>query len=175
MIIFGIDPGSRVAGFGIIAVTDAVGRGASPFKVLSHGVIVLPEEKPLTERLVVLGESLSILLDKYKPDEVAIEKIFLGKNADSAFKLGHARGVAMYECAKRQLPISEYATRLIKKSVAGQGSADKDQVRRVVQMVLGIKDIKYLDASDALAVGLHHIYQLKKGRHHDLAAHRSHR
>jgi crossover junction endodeoxyribonuclease RuvC len=162
LIIFGIDPGSRVAGFGIIKTNHKANRNANQneaYDVLSHGVIVMPEKKSFQERLLVLGQSIQKLLKKYQPDEVAIEKIFLGKNADSAFKLGHARGVAMYECARLNLPISEYATRSIKQSVTGKGSADKEQVRKVVQMLLSIKEIEHLDASDALAVAVHHAHQ----------------
>jgi crossover junction endodeoxyribonuclease RuvC len=160
LIIFGIDPGSRVAGFGIIKTNNKANSNEA-YDVLSHGIIVMPEKKSFQERLLVLGQGMQKLLKKYQPDEVAIEKIFLGKNADSAFKLGHARGVAMYECARLNLPIYEYATRSIKQSITGKGSADKEQVRKVVQMLLSIKEIEHLDASDALAAAVHHAHQIK--------------
>ena len=149
-IILGIDPGSHVTGFGILRVTH--GR----IEHLSHGVILMPKAQALPERLRVLAEGMSELLAKYQPTDVAIEKIFLGKSADSAFKLGHARGVVMSFAASSGASVHEYATRVVKKGVAGKGSADKIQVRGMVKKILRLNEIARLDASDALALALYH-------------------
>ncbi len=149
-IILGIDPGSYVTGFGLLkAHRDHVEH-------VSHGVILLPKDQALPERLRVLAEGMSELLEKYKPSAVAIEKIFLGKNADSAFKLGHARGVVMSFAASSGAQVYEYATRVVKKGIAGKGSADKLQVRDMVQRYLRLSVIERMDASDALALALYH-------------------
>lgn len=107
-----------------------------------------------------LGEALESLLAKYKPQQVVIEKIFLGKNADSAFKLGHARGVAMYEAAKTEAHVVEYATRVVKKGIVGNGGASKEDVQSCLQRLLKIKAIERLDASDALALATFQAYQM---------------
>jgi len=149
-IIMGIDPGSRVTGFGVLHIVG------NQIRHLSHGIIVLQENKKLSERLLILSNCLQELFQKYEPQIVAVEKIFLGKNADSAFKLGHARGVVMMEAEKANAEIYEYATRLVKKGIAGKGSADKEEVRRTLMRLLGLKKIDKLDASDALALALYH-------------------
>jgi crossover junction endodeoxyribonuclease RuvC len=151
-LILGIDPGSRVTGFGLLKVDMSSGQ----VRHLSHGVIVLPEAKPLWQRLSVLSENLQSLFEKYRPGIVAVEKIFLGKNADSAFKLGHARGVVLAVAAAQKAEVFEYATRVVKKGVTGRGSASKEEVAFLVQRLLSLKKIETLDASDALALALHH-------------------
>ncbi len=145
-VVFGIDPGSHVTGFGILRV------GRHGVQHLSHGIIRLPSGQGLPERLKVLFSEMRELLNRYKPDEVVIEKIFLGKSADSAFKLGHARGIAMCCAAEYGASVYEYATRTVKKSVAGTGSADKTQVCTMMKRLLRLDSIEHLDASDALAL-----------------------
>lgn len=159
-IIMGVDPGSRLTGFGVIAM-ETKGRGDIRLEHLSHGVIVLDEET-FAERIHALGQHFREVLAKYKPQHVVLEKIFLGKNADSAFKLGHARGVLMYEAKCTAAVVSEYATRVVKKSVTGNGGADKEQVQAVLQMLLKIPKIQRLDASDALAMAFHHCEILRR-------------
>jgi len=155
-VIMGIDPGSRVTGFGVIGLS---GRDAQPVAI-SHGAIVLPTHESMTLRLGLLVEDLHELLEKYQPDSIAIEKIFLGKSADSAFKLGHARGAVLAEAsrwarrAKKTLEIKEYATRSVKQALTGNGSADKSHVQLAVCRILGLRDISPLDASDALALAV---------------------
>lgn len=149
-IIMGIDPGSRVTGFGVLRVVG------NQVQHLSHGVIVLPESKKISERLLVLSHCLQELFQKYEPQFVSVEKIFLGKNADSAFKLGHARGVVLMEAEKAEAEIYEYATRLVKKGITGKGASDKEEVKATVMKLLGLKKIEKLDASDALALALYH-------------------
>jgi len=160
MIILGIDPGSRITGFGVVEINDD--SSAKDFAVThrSHGVIVLDSNLEFPKRMKELGAALETLLVKYKPQQVVIEKIFLGKNADSAFKLGHARGVAMYEAAKVNATVIEYATRVVKKGIVGNGGASKEDVQSCLQRLLKIKAIERLDASDALALATFQAYQL---------------
>lgn len=150
----GVDPGSQYTGFGVIEL-----QGESLMHK-AHGVIVL-EGKTFHERIRELGESFQQVLAQYRPEAVVIEKIFLGKNADSAFKLGHARGVIMYQSAQAGAEIYEYATRIVKKGITGHGGADKLQVQAVVQTLLRLNQIKALDASDALAMACYHVNALR--------------
>jgi len=152
----GVDPGSRIAGFGVIQIVG------SELRHLNHGVVALDAEMPFAERMTELGKAFRELMLKYQPQEVVIEKIFLGKNADSAFKLGHARGVIMYEAGLAEAKVFEYATRVVKKSVTGNGGAEKTEVQAVLQALLGLRTIQRVDASDALAMACHHAFELKK-------------
>lgn len=155
-VILGIDPGSHVTGFGLIE--------ADPRRLvhLRHGVILLGEDVPFAEKLARLSQSLGEILAQHRPQQVVLEKIFLGRNADSAFKLGHARGVLMAEAARAGVEVVEYAARQVKKGVTGNGGAGKEDVRVVVQRLLGIAGIQRLDASDALALACHHAFESRK-------------
>lgn len=154
-LILGIDPGSRMTGYGLIAThLDQV-------RYLTHGVIRLDqigkaESGDFSSRLLILGNELRSLIGKYSPHCMVVEKIFLGKNADSAFKLGHARGVVLYEGKAAGMEIYEYATRIVKKTITGSGGAEKDQVQLAMQRLLNLKQSIPLDASDALAMAYHH-------------------
>ncbi len=159
MLILGIDPGSRITGFGVLEITKNKSSNMT-VKHVSHGVILLEAQLPFALRMKELGESMQSLLEKYQPSQVVIEKIFLGKNADSAFKLGHARGVAMYESARSGAEVIEYATRLVKKGIAGAGGASKEEVQQCLQRLLKIPAIQRIDASDALAMATYHAYQM---------------
>lgn len=159
MKILGIDPGSQVTGFGLLESFD--GRN----KVLTHGIIQLKKEtENFNERIFLLSQNLDILLAKYKPEVVVIEKIFLGKNPDSAFKLGHARGVCIQKAMEHKAKVYEYSTREVKKGITGSGGADKIQVNEVLKHLLGLKSIDYLDASDALALAFHHSTRIEINR-----------
>lgn len=161
-IILGIDPGSRITGFGVIAINT---KDPSIIRHLSHGVILLDDGKgTFPQRMLELGKSMREICGKFEPDVVVIEQIFLGKNADSAFKLGHARGVIMYEAGLIGAEVREYATRSVKKGIAGVGSADKEQVRLVLQSLLKIPQISRIDASDALAMAYYHATELNRER-----------
>lgn len=149
-IILGIDPGSRVTGFAVIEKKPTL------IKVISYGIIKAQLENSFPERILELGSGLKQILHQFNPQTVAIEKIFLGKNADSAFKLGHARGVVMYESAQYGCQVFEYATRLVKKGITGKGSADKVEVQSMLERFLNLNKIKRLDASDALALAVFH-------------------
>lgn len=119
----------------------------------------MADEADFARRLLALGDSLQMIFKKYEARHVIIEKIFLGKNADSAFKLGHARGVAMSEAARSGARIFEYATRAVKKGVAGSGAATKEQVQIALKTQLRLTQIVNMDASDALAMAVHHAHE----------------
>lgn len=155
-LILGVDPGSRVTGFGLVRVQ----RGH--IEHVSHGVIVMDADGAFPDRMLELGSAFREIMEKYKPQHVAIEKIFLGKNADSAFKLGHARGVVMYEAMRGGAQVYEYATRVVKKGVTGDGGASKEQVQAVLKALLRLQKIERLDASDALAMACHHAYEVQR-------------
>lgn len=155
MIILGIDPGSRFLGYGIISVDN------SRIKVIDYGVLKFDAETKLSQRLHEIGAGVQELFKTYQPAHLSLEKIFLGKNADSAFKMGHARGVIIYEALNAGCEVHEYATRVVKKGIAGSGAADKEHVRTVVCKLLQIPLVKSLDASDALAMACYHSSQLK--------------
>lgn len=155
MIILGIDPGSRFLGYAAVEVNDD-----RRMKPLGYGVLKFDSKENLTQRLLEIGSRLRDLMASYQPQHVSIEKIFLGKSADSAFKLGHARGVIIYESLIAGCEVFEYATRLVKKGITGNGGAEKEHVRLVVQNLLKLPAVKSLDASDALAMACYHVTQL---------------
>lgn len=154
--IIGIDPGSVVTGFGVIDVNG------SKSTWVASGCIRLGNGE-ISVRLAKLFQELKFIAEKYQPQEAAIEKVFVAKNAASALKLGQARGAAICALAHYQngddpLPIDEYSPTEIKKSIAGGGRADKDQVRHMVRALLGINRDMSADESDALAVALCHAH-----------------
>lgn len=167
MIILGIDPGSRFLGYAVLSIEDSqmrpnsMARSYEKVKPIDFGVLKFDPDIVLTERLHSIGLGVRSLLEKYHPDHLSLEKIFLGKNADSAFKMGHARGVIIYETLLANCRVYEYATRVVKKGLTGNGGADKEHVRAIVQNILQIGSIKSLDASDALAMAYFHIAQLR--------------
>jgi crossover junction endodeoxyribonuclease RuvC len=161
--ILGIDPGSQRTGVGIIDV-DASGKVMhvfhAPLNLLkpagSDGGIDLRENFPL--RLKALLRGLGELIDTHCPDEVAIEKVFMARNADSALKLGHARGAALCAAVQRDLPVHEYSAKEVKLAVVGTGAADKAQVQYMIGLILNLKDKLQADAADALAVAITHAH-----------------
>lgn len=156
MIILGVDPGSRITGFGVIRVANG------KVEHINHGVIMLDADQAFPVRMAELGEAFREVMEKYKPHQVVIEKIFLGKNADSAFKLGHARGVIMYEAGRGKASVEEYATRSVKKGITGNGGSSKEDVQAVLKAILNIQSINRIDASDALAMACYHAFEIKK-------------
>jgi len=159
MIILGIDPGSRFLGYGVISVEDP--HRLDLMKPIDFVVLRFDANVPLTERLHSIGLGVRELFQRYQPQHLSLEKIFLGKNADSAFKMGHARGVIVYESLLAGAQVFEYATRVVKKGITGQGGAEKEHVRLVVRQMLKIGPVASLDASDALAMACYHATQLK--------------
>lgn len=148
----GIDPGSLKTGFGVIEFNG------EQLRHINHGVIFVDDERDMSRRLFALADHLRTILEKYRPHHVVIEKIFLGKSADSAFKLGHARGIALAEAARCGAEVHEYATRAVKKGVAGTGAAGKEEVHQAVRAQLRIQHLVNYDASDALALAIFHSY-----------------
>lgn len=155
MIILGIDPGSRFLGYAVLSVES------NKMKPIDYGVLKFDPEVVLTDRLQSIGLGVRELFEKYRPDHLSLEKLFLGKNADSAFKMGHARGVVIYESLLANCQVYEYATRVVKKGITGNGGAEKEHVRLVVRNMLQIGPVKSLDASDALAMACFHATQLR--------------
>ena len=151
--ILGIDPGSQRTGVGIIDV-DPAGR----ITHVHHTPLLLLGAEDFAQRLRVLAHGLGELIDTYRPDEVAIEKVFMAKNADSALKLGQARGAAICTVVLRDLSVAEYAATEIKLAVVGRGGAEKEQVQHMVGLMLGLKGKLQADAADALAVAITHAH-----------------
>lgn len=149
--ILGIDPGSQRTGVGIIDV-DAAGR----ITHVHHQPIVLLVAENFPQRLKVLLDELDALITQFQPQEVAIEKVFMARNPDSALKLGQARGAAMCAAVLRDLPIHEYAAKEIKLAVVGKGGADKVQVQHMMGVLLNLNGKIQADAADALAVAVTH-------------------
>ena len=148
-IILGIDPGSRVTGYGLI---NSVGN---KLEYVDCGCIrTATPSQP--ERLKIIFESLCEVIERHSPQQTAIEEIFMGKNPSSALKLGQARGSAMVACLSHDLPVEEYSARQVKQAVVGSGGADKTQVQQMVKALLSISDTIAEDAADALAVAICH-------------------
>lgn len=147
--ILGIDPGSRITGFGIIDVNG------STIRHVAHGAI-RTADGAFPQRLRCIFEQLSRVLEEYRPDAVAIEQVFVNRNVDSALKLGQARGAAICAAAVRELPIAEYTPTQIKQAVVGSGGANKEQVQFMVRALLKIANALQPDAADALAAALCH-------------------
>ena len=151
--ILGIDPGSQRTGVGIID-SDAAGRVTHVF----HTPLVLLDAGNFPLRLKLLLDGLGEIIEKYQPQEVAIEKVFMARNPDSALKLGQARGAAMCAAVMRDLPVHEYAAKEIKLAVVGKGSADKVQVQHMIGVMLNLNGKIQADAADALAVAITHAH-----------------
>ncbi len=154
-IILGVDPGTMIAGYGIISIQGGVMR------MIEHGVIQLSKYTTYQLKLQKLYETIIRLIEEHKPDEMAIEDPFFGKNVQAMLKLGRAQGVVMAAALSRNIPIVEYAPRRIKQSVTGNGNASKDQVSQMVGHLLN-EDLnpKFFDATDALAIAVcHHFHE----------------
>jgi crossover junction endodeoxyribonuclease RuvC len=149
-LILGIDPGSQFTGFG------AVRTDGKRIEHVSHGVIAVPASLSFNERIAIISGEAQALLERIQPDLTVVEKIFLGKNADSAFKLGHVRGAIIAHAIRSGSPVIEYATRSVKKGITGNGNASKEQVQLILFALLGLRGSASVDASDALALAFYH-------------------
>ncbi|GGD54727.1 crossover junction endodeoxyribonuclease RuvC [Paenibacillus nasutitermitis] len=153
MRVLGIDPGIAIVGFGFI---DKIGHKLVP---VQYGSIETKAHTPQEERLMQVYESACSLLDKYKPDTVAVEKLFFNRNVTTAFAVGQARGVIILAAAQRGLPVAEYTPLQVKQAVVGYGKAEKRQVQEMVKMLLKLSAIpKPDDVADALAIGICHAH-----------------
>ena len=163
MIILGVDPGSRLLGYGVIEKTG------TQVRVLAHGTIHLfhkeyrdiPVDETTPSRLKEIFVKLGEVIQQYKPQMLAVEKVFFAKNAISALKLGQARGVVLLTGAIYDLEIHEYSVTEVKSMITGHGRADKEQVAKMLQMILGNQEFATADASDALSLALAHALALK--------------
>ncbi|NQZ53759.1 MAG: crossover junction endodeoxyribonuclease RuvC [Piscirickettsiaceae bacterium] len=147
--ILGIDPGSRKTGFGIIEI-----NGRKIQHVINGRLLVGDGDFP--NRLKQIFEGLTDIIERYQPDMMAIEKVFLHKNADSALKLGQARGAAICAGVSQDLSVHEYSATQIKKAVVGNGHAKKDQVQYMMSVILSLSEVPEEDAADALACAITH-------------------
>lgn len=148
-IILAIDPGSRKTGYGVIE------HRGSKLQFLACGTIRV-ETLAFSERLKCIFESVQSLIERYQPTDFAIEQVFMGNNASSALKLGHARGAAITAAAMLGLEVHEYSARQIKQAVVGTGAGDKQQVQQMVQLLLKLAKKPQEDAADALACAICH-------------------
>jgi crossover junction endodeoxyribonuclease RuvC len=151
--ILGIDPGSQRTGIGIIEVDEA-GRSRHVFNC----AINLLDNESFASRLKQIFDDIGAIIADHAPSEAAIERVFVSKNADSALKLGQARGAAICAVVSRGLSVSEYAAREVKQSVVGTGAGDKSQVQHMVGVLLNIREKLQADAADALAIALTHAH-----------------
>lgn len=154
--ILGIDPGTRVTGFGIISECNG------SFNPLDFGCIRPPAKLPIAERYLIIFNAVEHLLETHSPDAVAVESQFVYKNVQSAMKIGMARGTVLLAAARRKIPIYEYAPTKAKLAVVGNGSASKEQVQRMIQLLLKLPHPpEPEDAADALALALCHAHASK--------------
>lgn len=154
-IILGIDPGTNILGFGVIRI-----KTKGP-EFVDMGVLRMQKEKDPYEKLRMIHEEVSRLCDLYKPDDLAVESPFYGRNVQVVLKLGRAQGSAILAAVMKGVPVFEYAPRKAKVAITGNGAASKEQVRMMIEGMLKIETGKLpLDASDALAIAMCHYYQL---------------
>jgi len=156
-LILGIDPGTTVTGYGLVRVT-----GRTP-SLITLGIIDLRKKEDHFRKIRHIFEETLKLIDQYHPDEFAIEAPFYGKNVQSMLKLGRAQGAAIAAALYRDLPVFEYAPRMIKMSITGRGQASKEQVSTMLSTILSFHSEKMvLDATDALGAAMCHFYQSSK-------------
>lgn len=159
-IILGIDPGSRITGYGVIQ------QDGSRLSYLGSGCIKLARAGgstsiTLATRLKMIHDGVSELIQQFQPTDFAIEQVFMARNPDSALKLGQARGAAIVAAALAGLSVEEYAARAVKQSVVGTGGADKEQVQHMVKQLLKLPRMPQADAADALAVAICHAHNTR--------------
>jgi crossover junction endodeoxyribonuclease RuvC len=151
MRVLGVDPGTRHLGWGVLS------RVGTRIEHVAHGVIDVDDGSPLADRLVRIDDALAEVVRAHLPDVGAVEGLFFAKDAQSAAKLGHARGVVLLRLAREKVTIREYAPALVKRTVVGRGAAEKKQVAMVVTAVLRLASPPRADAADALAIALTHL------------------
>ncbi len=155
MRILGIDPGSHVTGYGIIE------KKGNYLRHVAHGEVKAKKESLLSEMLISIYQQLSDVISQTAPQAIALENIFYGKNVRSLIKQAQVRGVVIYSCADKDIPIFEYSPLEIKKAVVGYGRAEKRQVQVMVKAILKLPELPPADAADALATAICHANFLK--------------
>jgi crossover junction endodeoxyribonuclease RuvC len=159
-IILGIDPGTSVMGYGLIHI-----KGKN-MELVNFGVIHLSKLPTHPDKLKKIFDRVDAIIQEYKPDEMAIEAPFFGKNVQSMLKLGRAQGVCIAASLKSNVPFEEYTPKRIKQAITGSGNASKEQVAAMLQSLLKIKELpKYLDATDGLAAAVCHHFSKGIGEH----------
>jgi crossover junction endodeoxyribonuclease RuvC len=149
LIVLGIDPGTAQTGYGIVE------RTGSRLRALDYGALQTPSDMDLPQRLILIQDGLAELIETHRPDLVAVERLFFNRNVQTALAVGHARGVALLTAARYSLPVHEYGPSEVKMAVTGYGRAEKGQVQRMVQSVLGLAVLpRPDDAADALAIAI---------------------
>ena len=152
MLVLGLDPSLSSTGWGIVA------KSGNRISHIANGQIRTDPAAPLAERLVTIDRELADVILAHRPDQAAVEEVFVNKNPQSTLKLGQARGVCLLAAARAGLPVSEYATRLVKKALVGTGGAEKAQVQAMVRVLLPGVKLAGADAADALAVAIAHAH-----------------
>ncbi|MEY4869949.1 MAG: crossover junction endodeoxyribonuclease RuvC [Pseudomonadota bacterium] len=155
MIILGLDPGLGTTGWGVIA------KDGNRLSHIDNGEISTDAKLPLANRLVLLDEKLRAVIEHFRPEQAAVEEVFVNKNAQSTLKLGQARGVVLLGAARSRIPVTEYAARLVKKSVVGTGKADKAQIAAMLRILMPGLKLAGEDAADALAVAVTHAHHTR--------------
>ena len=149
MIVLGVDPGTAVTGYGVVE------RSGGKLRAVDFGTLETPAAHELPQRLLAIHQGLEALIESHHPDLVAVERLFFNRNVQSAFAVGQARGAVLLTAAQHGLPVYEYGPHEVKLAVTGHGRAGKDQVQRMVQIVLGMATLpRPDDAADALAVAI---------------------
>lgn len=155
MIVIGLDPGLGCTGWGVVA------KSGSRLTHIANGQVKTDPSVALADRLVMLDRELSDVIARHAPDTGAVEEVFVNSNPQSTLKLGQARGVCLLVLARAGMPVSEYATRLVKKALVGTGSAEKAQVQAMLKVLLPGVKLAGPDAADALAVAITHAHMVK--------------
>lgn len=155
MLIIGLDPSLSCTGWGIVA------KSGNRLSHIANGQIKTDPKASLAERLVTIDRELTDVILAHRPDTAAVEEVFVNKNPQSTLKLGQARGVCLLAMARAGLPISEYATRLVKKAIVGTGGAEKAQVQAMLGVLLPGVKLAGADAADALAVAIAHAHLIR--------------
>ena len=151
MIILGVDPGYGILGYGVVS------KSGNRIEYVDHGFIDTPKDAPFSERLLLLAERLAKILEEYRPDTGAVEKLYFLKNVTNALEVAHARGIVLVEFARKNIPVYEYSPQQVKISVTGYGRATKRQVQEMVKKLLKLESApKPDDSADALAVAWCH-------------------
>lgn len=154
MRILGIDPGTRIVGYGL------VDKAGGDLEAVTWGAVRVRPSEDISKRLLEIHQGLAKVIEEYKPDEVALEGAFFGRSAKAALRIGQGQGAAILTAALSGLPVTSYAPREAKKAVVGTGSASKEQVQRMVQVILGLKEPPTpLDAADALSIAICHAHR----------------
>jgi crossover junction endodeoxyribonuclease RuvC len=152
VLIIGLDPGLGVTGWGVIA------KSGNRLSHIANGQVKTDPKASLAQRLVTLDRELTDVILAHRPDAGAVEEVFVNTNAQSTLKLGQARGVCLLALARAGLPVSEYATRMVKKALVGTGGAEKAQVQAMLGVLLPGVRLAGADAADALAVAICHAH-----------------